>query len=123
MSDHRWSGAASAAETGSSCGVTVGSGSPDSQGIGQFGLMGYGLFTAGGLVPAEPCAFNRMLMGWATPYEVDPDAVLADGRDLLSNPEVATLLERRTTPTTIISTPTRTRPSRPTTARGSSRSA
>jgi pimeloyl-ACP methyl ester carboxylesterase len=33
---------------------------------------------------------------------VDPDAVLADGRDLLSNPEVATLLERRTTPTTII---------------------
>lgn len=49
-------------------------GFPDSQGIGQFGLMGYGLFTAGGLVPAEPCAFNRMLMGWVTPYEVDPDA-------------------------------------------------
>lgn len=49
-------------------------GAPDSQGIGQFGLMGYGLFTAGGLVPAEPCAFNRMLMGWVTPYEVDPDA-------------------------------------------------
>ncbi len=50
------------------------SGFPDSQGIGQFGLMGYGLFTAGGLVPAEPCAFNRMLMGWVAPYEVDPDA-------------------------------------------------
>jgi len=49
------------------------SGFPDSQGIGQFGLMGYGLFAAGGLVPAEPCAFNRMLMGWVDPYEVDPD--------------------------------------------------
>ncbi len=50
------------------------SGRPDSQGIGQFGLMGYGLFTAGGLIPAEPCAFNRMLMGWVDPLEVDPDA-------------------------------------------------
>jgi M6 family metalloprotease-like protein len=49
------------------------SGFPDSQGIGQFGLMGYGLFAAGGLVPAEPCAFNRMLMGWVEPYTVNPD--------------------------------------------------
>lgn len=49
-------------------------GSPDSQGIGQFGLMGYGLFSAGGFVPPHPCAFNKQLMGWLEPYPVDPDA-------------------------------------------------
>lgn len=49
------------------------SGNPDSQGIGQFGLMGYGLFAAGGLIPTEPCAFNKMLMGWLEPYDIDPD--------------------------------------------------
>lgn len=47
------------------------SGSPDSQGIGQFGLMGYGLFSAGGFVPPQPCAFNKQLMGWLDPYPVD----------------------------------------------------
>jgi M6 family metalloprotease-like protein len=49
-------------------------GAPDSQGIGQFGLMGYGLFSAGGFVPPEPCAFNKQLMGWLDPYPADPDA-------------------------------------------------
>ena len=48
------------------------SGSPDSQGIGQFGLMGYGLFTAGGFIPPQPCAFNKLLMGWLDPQPVDP---------------------------------------------------
>jgi M6 family metalloprotease-like protein len=47
-------------------------GSPDSQGVGQFCLMGYGLFTAGGYIPPHPCAFNKMLMGWLDPYPVDP---------------------------------------------------
>lgn len=32
---------------------------PDSQGIGNFGLMGYGLFTGLGIVPAAPCAMTR----------------------------------------------------------------
>ena len=49
------------------------SGSPDSQGIGQFGLMGYGLFSAGGWVPPQPCAFNKLLMGWLDPYTANPD--------------------------------------------------
>ncbi len=40
------------------------SGRPDSQGIGDYGLMGYGLFTGLGIVPAAPCAMNRVLMGW-----------------------------------------------------------
>jgi hypothetical protein len=48
-------------------------GAPDSQGVGQFCLMGYGLFAAGGYVPPHPCAFNKQLMGWLDPYLVDPD--------------------------------------------------
>lgn len=44
----------------------------DSQGIGQLGLMGFGLWSAGGLVPPQPCAFNKQLMGWLEPYRVDP---------------------------------------------------
>lgn len=46
----------------------------DSQGIGQFGLMGFGLWSAGGLVPPEPCAFNKQFMGWLDPVVVDPAA-------------------------------------------------
>jgi hypothetical protein len=49
-------------------------GRPDSQGVGEFCLMGYGLFTAAGYIPAHPCAFNKMLMGWLDPLRVDPDA-------------------------------------------------
>jgi M6 family metalloprotease-like protein len=49
-------------------------GRPDSQGVGEFCLMGYGLFTAAGYIPAHPCAFNKMLMGWLDPFHVDPDA-------------------------------------------------
>lgn len=49
---------------------------PDSQGIGDFGLMGYGLFTGLGIVPAAPSAINRMLMGWVSAVEVSADADL-----------------------------------------------
>lgn len=49
---------------------------PDSQGIGNFGLMGYGLFTGIGIVPSAPSAINRMLMGWAQPVDVRADADL-----------------------------------------------
>ncbi len=48
------------------------SGRPDSQGIGQYGLMGYGLFVVSGWIPPLPCAYNKMLMGWLDPYEIDP---------------------------------------------------
>lgn len=50
-------------------------GYPDSQGIGEFGLMGYGLFVGAGYIPAHPCAYNKLLMGWLEPYDVVP----ADG--------------------------------------------
>ena len=38
---------------------TTPSGYPDSQGIGAFGLMGYGLYNASGFIPAFPYAFHR----------------------------------------------------------------
>lgn len=47
------------------------SGFPDSQGIGEFGLMGYGLFVGLGYIPPHPCAYNKLLMGWLTPQEMD----------------------------------------------------
>jgi len=47
----------------------------DSQGIGNFGLMSYGLYNALGIVPAFPCGFNRYLMGW-----VDPVVIEAEGQ-------------------------------------------
>jgi M6 family metalloprotease-like protein len=47
-------------------------GGPDSEGIGNFDLMSYGLFDVNGFVPAFPCAFNRVLEGWVDPVVVDP---------------------------------------------------
>lgn len=44
---------------------------PDSQGIGNFGLMGYGLWVANGFIPSLPSAFNQALVGWVDPIEVD----------------------------------------------------
>lgn len=46
-------------------------GAVDSQGIGEFGLMGYGLFVGLGYIPPHPCAFNKCLMGWLDPMEMD----------------------------------------------------
>ncbi|HXV13127.1 MAG TPA: FG-GAP-like repeat-containing protein [Candidatus Krumholzibacteria bacterium] len=48
-------------------------GAPDSQGVGNFCLMAYGIFNVNGFVPAFPCAFNRILAGWLDPVVVDPD--------------------------------------------------
>ncbi len=50
-------------------------GSPDSQGVGEFDLMGYGLFVAAGFIPCHPSAFNKLLMGWAEPYRIEPGAM------------------------------------------------
>jgi M6 family metalloprotease-like protein len=46
---------------------------PDSQGIGYFDLMSYGIYNALGFVPAFPSAFNRYLMGWVEPVVVESD--------------------------------------------------
>jgi M6 family metalloprotease-like protein len=50
---------------------TTPSGYPDSQGIGAFGLMGYGIYNASGFIPAFPCAFHRHLMGWSEAIVVE----------------------------------------------------
>ncbi len=47
-------------------------GAPDSQGVGAFDVMAYGLFDANGFVPSFPCAFNRVLAGWLDPVTIDP---------------------------------------------------
>ncbi|HKK70525.1 MAG TPA: T9SS type A sorting domain-containing protein [Candidatus Krumholzibacteria bacterium] len=52
---------------------------PDSQGIGNFGLMGFGLFTGLSTVPSAPSAMNRYLMGWVDPVDVTVDADLRIG--------------------------------------------
>ena len=51
-------------------------GRPDSQGIGNYGLMGFGLFTGLGIVPSAPCAFNRWLMGWVDREDIEADCPL-----------------------------------------------
>jgi len=43
------------------------SASSQRSGVGRFGLMDAGLFNAGGLIPAPPCAFSRVLLGWEQP--------------------------------------------------------
>ncbi len=62
------------------------SGRPDSQGIGQYGLMGFGLFVGLGFIPPQPCAYNKLLMGWIDPYEAEagggaPHTLLPAGQD------------------------------------------
>lgn len=49
-------------------------GRPDSQGVGQYDLMGYGLFVGLGYLPPQPGPFNKLLMGWLDPVRGDPDA-------------------------------------------------
>ena len=47
---------------------------PDSQGVGGFDLMSYGLYNVNGFVPGFPCAFNRVLAGWLDPVTVPAEA-------------------------------------------------
>jgi M6 family metalloprotease-like protein len=39
-------------------------------GIGQWGLMDQGSGNFNGLIPAEPCAFDKVLLGWEKPVEL-----------------------------------------------------
>ncbi len=52
-------------------------GAADSQGVGSFCLMAYGLFNVNGFVPAFPCEFNRLIAGWIDPVLVDASAAPA----------------------------------------------
>jgi M6 family metalloprotease-like protein len=69
-------------------------GAQDSQGVGNFCVMAYGLWIGpeglDGFVPGFPCAFNRMISGWIDPVLVDPNAV--------SNDTVVTVSDLNTAP-------------------------
>jgi M6 family metalloprotease-like protein len=39
-------------------------------GIGRWGLMDQGSGNFNGMIPAEPCAFEKVLLGWETPVEL-----------------------------------------------------
>lgn len=64
---------------------------PDSQGVGNFDLMGYGLWVANGFIPSLPSAFNRKLMGWVDPIAVTGDAEVVL-RDIERGPPDSTVL-------------------------------
>jgi M6 family metalloprotease-like protein len=68
-------------------------GAPDSQGVGGFCLMGYGLFQVNGFLPAFPCVFNRVLAGWVDPVVVDPSgtAVVTQLADVNTGSDTDTL--------------------------------
>jgi len=70
----------------------------DSQGVGNFCVMAYGLFIGpfdardpnkinvlDGFVPGFPCAFNRLLAGWIDPVTIDADDVPGDGTITLAD--------------------------------------
>jgi len=69
-------------------------GNVDSQGIGIFGLMGYGLYSGAGLIPPEPCAFNKYLVGWLDPQVVDPHAAGTYALTPAENPSAETASAR-----------------------------
>ncbi len=46
-----------------------------SQGIGNWGLMGTGVWNASGYVPAQLSAFCRLMLGWEEPVVIEEDAV------------------------------------------------
>lgn len=47
-----------------------------SQGIGNWGLMGTGVWNGNGYVPAQPCAWSRCLLGWESPVVISQDSPL-----------------------------------------------
>jgi len=55
-------------------------------GIGSFGLMDVGFGNDMGLVPAEPCAWSKIYMGWETPIEVISGIDLAVAASLSDDP-------------------------------------
>ncbi|NNE08899.1 MAG: hypothetical protein HKN20_10110, partial [Gemmatimonadetes bacterium] len=50
---------------------------PNSQGIGNFGIMGTGLWNSGGILPSPPCAWTKMHLGWLEPLVVRRDTTLS----------------------------------------------
>ena len=53
------------------------SGLPNSQGIGNFGIMGTGLWNSGGILPPHPCVWTKIYLGWIEPLVVTRDTTIA----------------------------------------------
>ncbi|MDD2332096.1 MAG: T9SS type A sorting domain-containing protein [Candidatus Cloacimonetes bacterium] len=63
-----------------------------SQGIGNWGLMGTGIWNANGYVPAQLSAYSRMVLGWEQPISISSDATgLGVDHFLNHNPEATRL--------------------------------
>jgi M6 family metalloprotease-like protein len=58
-----------------------------SAGIGQWGLMDMGFGNYSGLIPAEPCAWSKVFLGWETPIEVDNGENLEIHSSLSNDPK------------------------------------
>ncbi len=49
---------------------------PDSQGIGNFGIMGTGLWNSGGILPPHPTAWTKIHFGWIEPLTITRDTTI-----------------------------------------------
>ncbi|MBN1825335.1 MAG: VCBS repeat-containing protein [Candidatus Eisenbacteria bacterium] len=47
-----------------------------SQGIGNWGIMGTGLYNSGGILPPHPCAWVKVRLGWIEPTTVTRDTTV-----------------------------------------------
>jgi M6 family metalloprotease-like protein len=68
---------------------------PDSQGLGNFDLMAYGLWVANGFIPSQPSAFNRVLAGWVDPIEIAAGTQVIELRDFERGAADSTVLRVR----------------------------
>jgi len=68
---------------------------PDSQGLGNFDLMAYGLWVANGFIPSQPSAFNRVLAGWIDPIDIAAGEHTIELRDFERGPPDSTVLRVR----------------------------
>jgi M6 family metalloprotease-like protein len=68
---------------------------PDSQGLGNFDVMAYGLWVANGFIPSQPSAFNRVLAGWVDPIDVGVGGGIVELRDFERGAPDSTVLRVR----------------------------
>ena len=68
---------------------------PDSQGLGNFDLMAYGLWVANGFIPSQPSAFNRVLAGWVDPIDVATGTQVVELQDFERGAADSTVLRVR----------------------------
>ncbi|MFH0778243.1 MAG: M6 family metalloprotease domain-containing protein [Candidatus Eisenbacteria bacterium] len=68
------------------------SGNADSQGIGNWGLMGTGLWNGNGFSPAEPCAWSKAVLGWKPVHVISASEACTLSFSSGANPQGAVAL-------------------------------